>query len=222
MKDHYKILGLSKKATKAQIKKAHRQLSLKYHPDKNGGEKAFTKMFKRVQTAYEVLSDESKRKSYDFQLTQQKKQIFNKHQQPDILYFRSDKGGFEYDKEITFSWKCINADIVNLEPFGRVSAQGKKTVRIKDLDNKKVVVKLVAKNTFLRTQLASIIALTNVTYQRLEEKIIRSYEIRKAKNPNQAPRQVPEGYISEMYFVRAIVAVIFFFVLVIVLMRALG
>ena len=62
MKDYYKILGVDKKSTKDQIKKAYRSLSKKYHPDVNpdGAEK-----FKEVAEAYEVLSDDKKREQYD-------------------------------------------------------------------------------------------------------------------------------------------------------------
>lgn len=62
MKDYYKILGVDKKSTKDEIKKSYRKLSKQYHPDVNpeGGEK-----FKEIAEAYEVLSDENKRKEYD-------------------------------------------------------------------------------------------------------------------------------------------------------------
>jgi len=62
MKDYYKILGIDKKSTKDEIKKAYRTLSKKYHPDINpdGDE-----MFKEIAEAYEVLSDDKKRSQYD-------------------------------------------------------------------------------------------------------------------------------------------------------------
>jgi molecular chaperone DnaJ len=62
MKDYYKILGVDKKSTKDDIKKSYRKLSKQYHPDVNpdGGEK-----FKEIAEAYEILSDDNKRKQYD-------------------------------------------------------------------------------------------------------------------------------------------------------------
>jgi len=64
-KDYYKVLGVSKNATKDEIKKAYRKLAVKYHPDKNKGNKEAEEKFKEVNEANEVLSDEEKRKKYD-------------------------------------------------------------------------------------------------------------------------------------------------------------
>jgi curved DNA-binding protein len=64
-KDYYKILGVDKKATPAEIKKVYRQLAKKYHPDKNPGDKASEEKFKEISEANEVLSDPEKRKKYD-------------------------------------------------------------------------------------------------------------------------------------------------------------
>lgn len=63
--DLYEILGVGKNATKDEIKKAHRKLALKYHPDKNPDDDSARERFKRVQEAYDVLSDEEKRAAYD-------------------------------------------------------------------------------------------------------------------------------------------------------------
>lgn len=63
--DLYQTLGVSKNATKDEIKKAHRKLALKYHPDQNPDDDEARERFKRVQEAYDVLSDEEKRAAYD-------------------------------------------------------------------------------------------------------------------------------------------------------------
>ena len=64
-KDYYKILGIDKKATTAEIKKAYRALAIKHHPDKNPGNKESEEKFKLINEANEVISDPEKRKKYD-------------------------------------------------------------------------------------------------------------------------------------------------------------
>ena len=64
-KDYYAILGVSKKAQTDEIKKKFRKLALKYHPDRNQGNKAAEAKFKEISEAYDVLSDEDKRAKYD-------------------------------------------------------------------------------------------------------------------------------------------------------------
>ena len=64
-KDYYGILGVSKTATEDEIKKTFRKLALKYHPDRNPGDKVAEEKFKGISEAYEVLSDPEKRKKYD-------------------------------------------------------------------------------------------------------------------------------------------------------------
>ncbi|MGI9474899.1 MAG: DnaJ C-terminal domain-containing protein [Rubripirellula sp.] len=63
--DLYQTLGVAREASKDDIKKAHRKLALKYHPDKNPDDDVARDKFKRVQEAYDVLSDEEKRAAYD-------------------------------------------------------------------------------------------------------------------------------------------------------------
>jgi DnaJ-class molecular chaperone len=63
--DYYKVLGISRGATAEEIQKSYRKLAKKYHPDLNPDDKAAQSKFKEVQHAYDVLSDEKKRKLYD-------------------------------------------------------------------------------------------------------------------------------------------------------------
>ncbi|MHB8922847.1 MAG: DnaJ domain-containing protein, partial [Thermoleophilia bacterium] len=65
MADLYKILGVDRQATKAEIKKAYRRLARKYHPDANPDNQQAESRFKEISQAYDVLSDERKRKEYD-------------------------------------------------------------------------------------------------------------------------------------------------------------
>jgi molecular chaperone DnaJ len=64
-RDYYEVLGVSKGATKEEIKKAYRKQALKYHPDKNPGDKKAEENFKEAASAYEVLSNDEKRARYD-------------------------------------------------------------------------------------------------------------------------------------------------------------
>jgi len=64
-RDYYDILGISKSASEAEIKKAYRQMAIKYHPDKNPGDSAAEEKFKEAADAYGVLSDPQKRAQYD-------------------------------------------------------------------------------------------------------------------------------------------------------------
>ena len=61
-KDYYKTLGVEKKASKEEVKKAFHKLAHKYHPDKQGGDEA---KFKEINEAYQILSDDNKRAQYD-------------------------------------------------------------------------------------------------------------------------------------------------------------
>jgi curved DNA-binding protein len=63
--DYYKILGVPRNTTPEEIKKAYRQLALKYHPDRTKGDKEAEERFKQISEAYAVLSDKEKRQQYD-------------------------------------------------------------------------------------------------------------------------------------------------------------
>ncbi len=104
--EYYQILGVAKTASASEIKKAYRKLALKFHPDKNQGDKAAEEKFKEISEAYAVLSDAEKRKQYDtygsdgFRQRYSQEDIFRNFDLNDILRqfgfggnFRSS-GGF--------------------------------------------------------------------------------------------------------------------------------
>ncbi len=89
--DYYKILGLTKTASAAEIKKAYRKKAMKYHPDKTKGDKALEDKFKKISEAYAVLSDPEKKNQYDtygsadFQQRFSQEDIFRNFDLGDIL-----------------------------------------------------------------------------------------------------------------------------------------
>jgi len=89
--DYYKLLGVNKSASAGEIKKAYRKLALKYHPDKNKGDKQAEDKFKQISEAYAVLSDPEKRQQYDtfgasgFQQRYSQEDIFRGFDLGDIL-----------------------------------------------------------------------------------------------------------------------------------------
>ena len=64
-RDYYEVLGIERKASTEELKKAYRRLAVKYHPDKNPGDPTAEEKFKEIGEAYEVLMDANKRAAYD-------------------------------------------------------------------------------------------------------------------------------------------------------------
>jgi curved DNA-binding protein len=113
-KDYYSVLGVSKTATAEEIKKGFRKLALKYHPDRNPGDKEAEARFKELSEAYEVLGDAEKRQKYD-----RFGQYWNQNSQPGSSgsSHSSDFGGFDFSGYGNFD------EFIN-ELLGRFSTPG--------------------------------------------------------------------------------------------------
>ena len=126
-KDYYGLLGVTKESTQEEIKKAYRQSALKYHPDKNAGDKESEEMFKKVSEAYEVLSDPQKKEMYDNGTLDNKNNgasnpfdIFNSGFRD--MGFSFGAGGFNFD----FG---NNASHININRGPRLPADNKMSYR---------------------------------------------------------------------------------------------
>lgn len=85
-RDYYKVLGVDRKASDAEIKRAYRKLALQFHPDRNPGSQQAEEKFKEINEAYQVLSDPGKRSRYD-----QLGESYSRYQQ------RGGAGGFNWE-----------------------------------------------------------------------------------------------------------------------------
>lgn len=139
MKDYYSILQIPKNATSKDIKAAYRNLSKKYHPDVNKAHNA-TAIFIEIKEAYELLIDESRKFSYD-QLINTSKQNNNQYANitPTIKQFYCNTSMFKIGDVVEFNWEVVDADIVELRPFGKVSQSGSKKIRITDVSTNLLV-----------------------------------------------------------------------------------
>lgn len=82
-----------------------------------------------------------------------------------MKFFKTDKNEFEYDEEITFKWKTINADKVSIRPFGQVNPIGEKTYKIKDYKNPYLKFEITAENSIIEKKASETLVLYNITYQ---------------------------------------------------------
>jgi len=95
-KDYYKILGVSRDASNSEIKKAYRKLALEFHPDKATDKEFAEKKFVEVSEAYEVLSDEDKKRRFDSGEDVEPPQGFNPFQNFGGNPFGGGNGNFHF------------------------------------------------------------------------------------------------------------------------------
>ncbi len=100
-KDYYKVLGVSRTAGANEIRSAYRKLALKYHPDRNQGDKQAEEKFKEINEAYQVLSDQQKRTRYD-QLGSEYSNYQSKGGQPEGFDWGQYSSGANNSQQVNF------------------------------------------------------------------------------------------------------------------------
>lgn len=141
MSEFYNILGVAKTASQDEIKKAYRKLASKHHPDKGGD----TATFQKIQTAYDTLSDDQKRKEYD-------------NPQPEYRFNTGNMGGFE--------------DIFNQFGFGPMG-MGRRQQQVRRNNSITIQVKMNLKEVFEGKDVLGSIRLPSGKEQALQIKIPR-------------------------------------------------
>lgn len=187
VKDYYYILGVSKTASKSEIRTAYRKLSTKFHPDKNGNDDFFANRFKDINEAHEVLSNPSLKVGYDRKLNNNQ-QRYNPPSEdkrrsltPIIEYFKADKKGIKVGEEIELSWKTTNADSIHISSVGKVEKTSiSRKIRFNNLPNKETfIITLKAENTKSKKSVSKTIHVKNITYSEIAKEVRE--EIQKKK-----------------------------------------
>ncbi len=179
MKDYYKTLGVSRTATSSEIKNAYRKLSMVYHPDRNNGEDKFNSLFIEINEAYQTLYKEEQRISYDRlwnnkeNLNQSSSRSYQQEQsyiQPIITQFFVDKIYFRPGDVVTITWSTTHADSIELRPFGFVSTQGVKKIKINQ-SHLFLEIDIVALNNISKRYFTSKIVLENIDHPQSKNKV---------------------------------------------------
>ncbi|MCW3161147.1 DnaJ domain-containing protein [Chryseobacterium oryctis] len=192
MKDYYYFLGISQDASEEDIKKVYRKLSLKYHPDKNENDDFFAERFREIQEAYEILSDKSKRRTYDQNLESHQKS-FRYNIPPSIKTFTANKIHAKKGEEIIINWQTQNADVVKVLPFGLEKPYGERIFKITEFKDGKFQILLHATNSLLHKTAVQGITITEVfesegeKFREKAEEMFKS-QPRTAMNPHGQPK----------------------------------
>ncbi|MCR5435469.1 MAG: DnaJ domain-containing protein [Treponema sp.] len=104
--DYYEVLGVPKTASADEIKKAYRNLAMKYHPDKNPGDKVAEEKFKQISQAYDVLGDDVKRRNYDMTGSYQYQTQDTAYQQNNTYQRQYTYSNF--DSDVFWEWFAKN------------------------------------------------------------------------------------------------------------------
>lgn len=162
MKDYYYILGINENSNQNEIKKAYRKLSLKFHPDKNDGDKFFEERFKEITEAYEILNDSKKREYYDFVRSNKDNNEYSKNETvnnpPNIIYFIANKDTISDGEILTLKWKVLNASVVEIEGISNnldlIGEKSFKVFKLKYKEYKDIQLNAINTDSNLRTSIS--------------------------------------------------------------------
>jgi curved DNA-binding protein CbpA len=205
MKDYYYILGLKDDASTIDVKKAFRKLSLKFHPDKNDGDKFFEERFKDILEAYETLSDESLRAAYDAKRDSTSKgagQSYSQRQSssipaPRITELKADRYTIEPGDIVKISWNTENATSVHLNCFeGAQNTSGTKSVRVSNR-SQELIIAIEAKN-----QNTNAVARREITLRSIES------EIKKPDVPSKVETNEKSNYWGFISMVLVLIVIV--------------
>jgi curved DNA-binding protein CbpA len=164
MTNHYETLGLKRTDTQQEIEMAYQKLSQKFHPDKNDGDEYFSEMYRNIQEAYDVLSNETKKVAYDSEKNINEVDASKDSHgdvNPKILYFEADKDSFVEGDTIELKWETRNADKIIIKPFGELENSGSKMFKLKNFNKTELSIALKATNSLSGETLTKTIKLKN-------------------------------------------------------------
>ena len=126
--DYYKILEVPENADISEIKKKYRKMAMKYHPDRNAGDEKAVKKFREITEAYEVLSNDKRRKEYDYKRKNERNPQKNKNNKENFKS-KSFQNNFTFGKEFFKSaskMKEMFESSFNLNKMGKKKAEMEK------------------------------------------------------------------------------------------------
>ncbi len=212
MKNYYYFLGISEDATEDEIKKAYRKLSVKYHPDKNENDSFFASRFMETQEAYEILTDQEKRRVYDENLSQHQRS-FKVNLPPAIRNFSANKIRAEKGEEIIIKWQTNNADLVKVIPFGLEKPFGERVFKITEFKNGEFQLLLHATNTLMNKTVVRGITIKEILASDKEQYRDDAEELFRGRTP------VAKKAVTKPEFLKIILAVILLVIALMLLLK---
>ena len=165
MTDHYKILGVPPTANRKDIDKAYHKLRLKFD-SKDLDDPYFRVLYRKILEAYNILSNENLRANYNRNFksadsTPLSKPLDKLQLAPVINYFKANADSFKYGLNIRMDWQTANADLIVIEPLGKVEATGSREFQPKDTEKEDMVFTIKATNSKSGESLSQTLKIKN-------------------------------------------------------------